>query len=50
MPKNILLWSIKKVWILILGLINNGMFKYTRNPNYLGEVMVYGGFGMLVRH
>ena len=26
------------------------MFKYTRNPNYLGEIMVYGGFGLLVKH
>ena len=23
------------------GLISDGMMKYTRNPNYLGEVMIY---------
>jgi steroid 5-alpha reductase family enzyme len=28
-------------------LINYGMFKLTRNPNYLGEVMLYGSFAML---
>jgi len=32
------------------GLINSGMFRYTRNPNYLGEMLVYGGFGLLVKH
>lgn len=26
------------------------MFAFTRNPNYLGEVMIYGGFGLLVKH
>jgi len=26
------------------GLIDNGFFKYTRNPNYLGEIMIYGSF------
>jgi steroid 5-alpha reductase family enzyme len=30
------------------GLISDGMFKYTRNPNYLGEIMVYGSFVLLV--
>ena len=24
------------------------MFKYTRNPNYLGEIMIYGSFVLLV--
>ena len=26
------------------GLINDGLFKYCRNPNYLGEIMVYASF------
>eukprot|EP00347_Sterkiella_histriomuscorum_P014011 403362503 len=30
------------------GLISDGMFKYTRNPNYLGEIMIYGAFILLV--
>lgn len=29
------------------GLIDYGMFKYTRNPNYLGECMIYGSMAML---
>jgi steroid 5-alpha reductase family enzyme len=40
----------KKVFNLIVGLIKSGMFRYTRNPNYLGEMLVYGGFGLLVKH
>jgi len=30
------------------GLIADGMFKYTRNPNYLGEMMIYGSFVLLI--
>ena len=30
------------------GLISDGMNKYTRNPNYLGEIMIYGSFVLLV--
>lgn len=30
------------------GLITDGMFRYIRHPNYLGEMMVYGGFGLMV--
>lgn len=30
------------------GLISDGMMKYTRNPNYLGEIMIYGSFITLV--
>jgi protein-S-isoprenylcysteine O-methyltransferase Ste14 len=30
------------------GLIDHGLFGITRNPNYLGEVMLYGSFGLLV--
>lgn len=29
------------------GLITTGFFKYTRNPNYLGEMMIYLGFAIL---
>ncbi|CDW86579.1 duf1295 domain containing protein [Stylonychia lemnae] len=30
------------------GLISDGMFKYTRNPNYFDEILVYGSFINLV--
>ena len=30
------------------GLINDGYFKWTRNPNYVGEIMLYASFGILV--
>jgi protein-S-isoprenylcysteine O-methyltransferase Ste14 len=32
------------------GLITTGMFRYVRHPNYLGEMMVYASFALLVRH
>jgi len=32
------------------GLITDGMFRYVRRPNYLGEMMVYGSYALLVRH
>lgn len=32
------------------GLIDDGMFRTTRNPNYLGEMMVYGTYALLVGH
>lgn len=32
------------------GLITDGMFKYIRHPNYLGEIMVYASFALLVQH
>lgn len=32
------------------GLIEDGMFRYIRHPNYLGEMMVYGSFALLVWH
>jgi protein-S-isoprenylcysteine O-methyltransferase Ste14 len=32
------------------GLITDGVFTYTRNPNYLGEVMIYGSYALLVNH
>ncbi len=30
------------------GLINDGFFRYTRNPNYLGEIMIYSSFAIIV--
>lgn len=32
------------------GLITNGFFTRTRNPNYLGEVLIYLGFATLTMH
>lgn len=32
------------------GLITGGMFRYVRRPNYLGEMLVYGSYAILVRH
>jgi protein-S-isoprenylcysteine O-methyltransferase Ste14 len=32
------------------GLITEGVFKYIRHPNYLGEMMVYGAFALFVQH
>lgn len=32
------------------GLITNGMYRYVRHPNYLGEMMIYGSFALLVWH
>ncbi len=32
------------------GLITDGMFRYIRHPNYLGEMMLYGSYALLVGH
>ena len=32
------------------GLITDGMFRYVRHPNYLGEMMIYGSFALVVLH
>lgn len=32
------------------GLITDGMFARVRHPNYLGEMMLYGAFALLVGH
>lgn len=32
------------------GLIEDGLFARTRNPNYLGEVLIYGGFALASWH
>ena len=32
------------------GLITDGFFSTTRNPNYLGELLLYGGFCVLSMH
>ena len=31
-------------------LITDGMHKYVRHPNYLGEMMIYGAFALMVWH
>ncbi|NIP83079.1 MAG: DUF1295 domain-containing protein [Gemmatimonadetes bacterium] len=32
------------------GLITTGFFARTRHPNYLGEMLIYGGFALVVDH
>ncbi len=32
------------------GLIDTGMFKHIRHPNYLGEMMLYGAYAVIVGH
>lgn len=32
------------------GLITGGLFSRTRNPNYLGEILIYIAFGLLAQH
>jgi len=32
------------------GLITTGFFRHIRHPNYLGEMLIYGSFALLVRH
>lgn len=32
------------------GLIKDGIHKYIRHPNYLGEMMIYGAFALLAWH
>ena len=32
------------------GLITEGFFARSRNTNYLGEILIYGAFAMLVQH
>ena len=32
------------------GLITDGMHRYIRHPNYLGEMMVYSSFALMVDH
>jgi len=31
------------------GLISDGYFKRTRNPNYLGEILIYLSFGIVAK-
>ncbi|HEX4934997.1 MAG TPA: DUF1295 domain-containing protein, partial [Gemmatimonadaceae bacterium] len=31
-------------------LITDGMFALTRNPNYLGEILIYSAFNLLAQH
>lgn len=32
------------------GLITDGMYKYIRHPNYLGEMLIYGSLALMVWH
>ena len=32
------------------GLITDGVFTFSRNPNYLGEIMIYASYALLVGH
>src|SRR5262249_13884983 len=32
------------------GLITHGMYRFIRHPNYLGEMMIYGSFALMVWH
>lgn len=32
------------------GLITDGMHRYVRHPNYLGEILIYASFAMMVWH
>jgi protein-S-isoprenylcysteine O-methyltransferase Ste14 len=32
------------------GLITGGVFSYTRNPNYFGEVLIYASYAILANH
>jgi protein-S-isoprenylcysteine O-methyltransferase Ste14 len=32
------------------GLITDGMYRFIRHPNYLGEMLVYASFAMMVWH
>lgn len=32
------------------GLIDEGLFSRTRNPNYLGEILIYGSFALMSLH
>jgi protein-S-isoprenylcysteine O-methyltransferase Ste14 len=32
------------------GLIENGIFKFIRHPNYLGEMMLYASYALIVGH
>jgi steroid 5-alpha reductase family enzyme len=32
------------------GLITDGFFRLSRNPNYFGELLIYLGFGLLAMH
>jgi steroid 5-alpha reductase family enzyme len=42
----------QKFFVLQLrkGVIDDGLFARTRNPNYLGEVLIYGGFALASWH
>jgi steroid 5-alpha reductase family enzyme len=43
--------DVQKFFVLKIqkGLIKNGFFGITRNPNYLGEILIYLSFGIVAR-
>ena len=45
-----LMSRLKSMCGLKKGLIEDGLFEYTRNPNYLGEILIYLSFGVLSWH
>ena len=48
--KNTTLAQKKGLIINNIGLISTGFFKLTRNPNYLGEILIYGSFVICAGH
>ena len=42
----------QKYFVLRLqpGLIEDGLFARTRNPNYLGEVLIYSAYALMAEH
>jgi len=32
------------------GLVTGGMFRYTRNPNFFGEILIYAAYALLAGH
>lgn len=32
------------------GLVTEGLFRYTRNPNFLGEIFIYASYAILANH
>ena len=33
-----------------MAIITDGMFRFIRHPNYLGEMTIYGSFALMVWH
>ena len=32
------------------GLLNDGYMKWSRNPNYVGEIMIYSSFALIAQN